>query len=117
MYFIITYSYQKGKISKNDFLYAIENLKIKMSGSDLTSVFEYLDRDQDNLISYGEFCHLCEERRRDIDPFEAGELKQDGDRERIIEEMDAMERMSNASQMYKGFKSGKIRNGGTKNSK
>jgi hypothetical protein len=32
-------------------------------------VFMHLDKDYDNAISYNEFCELCEEKRRKIDPF------------------------------------------------
>jgi len=33
-------------------------------------VFNYLDKDQDGFLVYNDFCELCEERRRNIDPFE-----------------------------------------------
>jgi len=33
-------------------------------------VFRYMDKNKDGLVSYHEFCNICEEKRRDIDPFE-----------------------------------------------
>ena len=33
-------------------------------------VFDYLDSDLDDRLSYNEFCGLTEEKRRNIDPFE-----------------------------------------------
>lgn len=42
-----------------------------MAASDVNLVFEHLDSSpKDSYISYQEFCALCEEKRRDIDPFE-----------------------------------------------
>ncbi len=37
--------------------------------SDAQNVFKHLDIDNDGSIGYNEFCHLCEEKRRGIDPF------------------------------------------------
>jgi hypothetical protein len=42
---------------------------VKVSQEDCTKIFKYLDADGDGMISYNEFCELCEERRRNIDPF------------------------------------------------
>ena len=67
---MINITLQRNKVSKNDFIYAIENLKIKMAAADVTQVFDYLDVNKDGYITYNEFCALCEEKRRDIDPFE-----------------------------------------------
>ena len=33
-------------------------------------MFEYLDKDRDGHLTYKEFSDLCEERRRNIDPFD-----------------------------------------------
>jgi Ca2+-binding EF-hand superfamily protein len=41
-----------------------------MAANDVKMVFEHLDKNMDHYISYKEFCGLCEEIRRDIDPFE-----------------------------------------------
>jgi hypothetical protein len=57
-------------ISKSDFIQSLENLKIKLTATDTTAVFDYLDKSKDGVLSYQEFCNLCEERRRKIDPFE-----------------------------------------------
>ena len=59
----------KGYITKSDFIFGLESLKIKLSSTDIDLVFNYLDKSGDNQISYSEFCNLCEEKRRDIDPF------------------------------------------------
>lgn len=67
----------RGKISKNDFIYAIENLKIKMASSDLNLIFSYLDKNGDNYVTYQEFCGLCEEKRRNIDPFEFHNIREE----------------------------------------
>lgn len=58
-----------GEITKSDFLTGLENLKIKLTNSDFNQVFDYLDVSKDKVLTYGEFCNLCEERRRNIDPF------------------------------------------------
>ena len=48
---------------------AIEHLKIKMASSDIQLVFEYLDNNKDGFVHYQEFCGLCEESRKNTDPF------------------------------------------------
>jgi Ca2+-binding EF-hand superfamily protein len=37
------------------------------------AIFKYLDRDQKGYISFGDFCELCEEKRRQLDPFDHSE--------------------------------------------
>ncbi len=59
-----------GKVSKSDLIYGLEQLKVKLSSADVTSVFDFLDKNKDGFISYSEFCYLCEEKRRNIDPFD-----------------------------------------------
>ena len=59
----------KGFITKSDFIFGLESLKIKLSTADIDMVFGYLDKSRDNQITYSEFCNMCEEKRRDIDPF------------------------------------------------
>ena len=123
----LLFTLQRGKISKNDFTFAIEHLKIKMASSDAQQVFEYLDANKDGFVNYQEFCGLCEERRKNTDPFNKEEalelMRQKYEKQlklkqmqqaRTIEEQDQdlLERMSMASQMYKGFKSNKVK--GTK---
>jgi Ca2+-binding EF-hand superfamily protein len=64
-----------GELTKNDFIHGLESLKIKLSSSDINSVFEYLDTSKDGHLTYSEFCNLCEEKRRNIDPFEVQDNK------------------------------------------
>jgi len=59
-----------GKISFSEFSLAVERLFLKISPENLSSIFKYLDKNQDRFIDYTEFCRLCEEKRRDIDPFD-----------------------------------------------
>ena len=33
-------------------------------------MFKYLDRGEKGFISYPDFCELCEEKRRHLDPFD-----------------------------------------------
>ena len=49
-------------------------MKIKIGAEDVKAVFEYLDKDKDGYIKYLEFCGLCEEKRRNIDPFEMQDM-------------------------------------------
>lgn len=42
---------------------------IKISTEDSKKIFDYLDTDKNNAVSYNEFCELSEEKRRGIDPF------------------------------------------------
>lgn len=57
------------KISFNDFVIGLENLRLKLTTKEISEVFDNLDLDRDGYISYLEFCNLSEERRRGIDPF------------------------------------------------
>ncbi len=34
-------------------------------------MFNYLDKDRDSYLTYNDFCELCEEKRRQIDPFDS----------------------------------------------
>ncbi len=63
------------KISFNDFVIGLENLRMKLATRDITAMFEALDSDRDGYISYVEFCNLSEERRRGIDPYETQNKK------------------------------------------
>ena len=47
----------------------VENLGIKYTSSELKDIFKYMDKENKGNIDYRMFCSLCEERRRDIDPF------------------------------------------------
>ncbi|CDW88969.1 ef hand family protein [Stylonychia lemnae] len=57
------------KISFNDFVIGLENLRLKLTTKEINDVFNSLDQDKDGYISYLEFCNMAEERRRGIDPF------------------------------------------------
>ncbi|CDW86344.1 ef hand family protein [Stylonychia lemnae] len=101
---------------------AVEHMKIKIAASDLQQVFDYLDQNQDGYINYHEFCNLCEEKRRNIDPFDRQEALQQmsknyqSQKNNILnmtidqQEQEQLERLSNASQYYQGFKSQKLKN-------
>lgn len=68
-------------------------------------MFDYLDRNKDGFVCYKEFCYLCEEKRRGIDPFDANnKVSKEKDYE-----MEKLERMSMASNFYKGYKSSKLK--------
>jgi Ca2+-binding EF-hand superfamily protein len=58
------------KISFNDFVIGVENMRMKLSTKDISEMFNYLDTNKDGYINYLEFCNLSEEKRRGIDPFE-----------------------------------------------
>lgn len=58
------------KISFNDFVIGLENLRVKMETKDIMDAFAYLDRNGDGYIDYCEFCLMTEEKRRGIDPFD-----------------------------------------------
>lgn len=64
-----------GKISFADFSYIVDQLSIKFTRHQVQDVFNYLDKDKDGQVTYTDFCELCEERRRQIDPFESIVLK------------------------------------------
>lgn len=34
----------------------------------MIKIFEYMDRGEKGFLSYGDFCELCEEKRRHLDP-------------------------------------------------
>ncbi len=60
------------KISFNDFVIGIENLRMKLSTQEISEMFNYLDQNCDGYINYEEFCNIAEEKRRGIDPFDNG---------------------------------------------
>ena len=51
-----------------------------MASNDVKLVFDYLDTNKDGFVSYNEYCQLCEEKRRDIDPFELRSIQDDRER-------------------------------------
>eukprot|EP00347_Sterkiella_histriomuscorum_P006774 403351480 len=58
-----------GKISFADFSFIIDQLQIRFNRQQVQDVFKFLDSDLDGYVTYNDFCELCEERRRLIDPF------------------------------------------------
>ena len=56
-------------INFNDFAQGVEYLRVKLSYEDIWKIYRYLDTNGDGQISYSEFCQLCEEKWRKIDPF------------------------------------------------
>lgn len=47
----------------------MDSLHIKISSEDAMLVYKFLDSDDNGSVDYNEFCRLCEERQRGIDPF------------------------------------------------
>ena len=48
----------KGLVAKSDFTIALDNMKIKLSPSDIDQIFGYLDQSNDGSLNYHEFCNL-----------------------------------------------------------
>lgn len=57
-----------GKVSFDQFVIALETLKVKLSSKDLSLTFRYLDADHKGYIDYNDFCNLSDERRMKMDP-------------------------------------------------
>ena len=57
-----------GKITFDQFVLALETLKVKQSSKDLLMVFKHLDQSGKGFIDYADFCNLSDERRLGIDP-------------------------------------------------
>ena len=79
-------------------------------------VFKYLDKNNDGFISYSEFCFLCEEKRRNIDPFDHIKpskktkcLNESSIINDVDIDQDKLERLSMASNFYQGFKSRRLK--------
>ena len=58
------------RVSFNEFQKGLDHLKIKFQVNQVDAMFKYLDRDQKGYISFGDFSELCEEKRRQLDPFD-----------------------------------------------
>lgn len=56
------------RVSFNEFILGMENLKVKLSSRDILQIFNYLDKDKKGYIDYNDFCGLVDERRANIDP-------------------------------------------------
>jgi Ca2+-binding EF-hand superfamily protein len=57
-------------ISFPEFLNGLERLRMSISEPEARKIFAYLDNDFNGEVQYNEFCQLCEEKRRKIDPFD-----------------------------------------------
>jgi Ca2+-binding EF-hand superfamily protein len=42
----------KGQITKSDFIFGVENLKINLSSNDIDMIFSYLDASNDGALTY-----------------------------------------------------------------
>jgi Ca2+-binding EF-hand superfamily protein len=60
-----------GKLTLADFTYGLDQLMVKFTRQQIGELFKRLDVDGDGYLNYQDFCELCEERIRDIDPFDA----------------------------------------------
>jgi hypothetical protein len=58
-------------LSLSDFSYALDQLQMKFTRSQVAELFKRLDLDGDGVLSYLDFCELCEEKVREIDPFDS----------------------------------------------
>ena len=61
-------------INRQEFHKGIESMRVKLAKTDVDQVFDHLDADADGTLSYAEFCGFAEEKRRNIDPFDAIDL-------------------------------------------
>jgi Ca2+-binding EF-hand superfamily protein len=44
---------------------------VKFNRQQIAELFKRLDSDGDGYLTYQDFCELCEEKIRDIDPFDS----------------------------------------------
>ncbi|CDW91814.1 ef hand family protein [Stylonychia lemnae] len=100
-----------GKISFADFSYIVDQLQIRFNRYQVQNVFKQLDSDFDGFVTYNDFCELCEERRRQIDPFVDSVVKkirlkesQSGLNGSTIEQSDGEEKEIFISKQLKEFK-------------
>ena len=61
------------RVSFSEFQKGLDHLRIKYQVNQVDAIFKYLDRGQKEYISFGDFSELAEERRRQLDPFDATE--------------------------------------------
>lgn len=95
-----------------DFVNAIGSLSLKLSVTDSHIVFDHLDKNRDGYLNFTEFCSLSDEKRKSSEYFKSNILKsskKDINNVTMIDNLEELEKMSHASQMYKGFKSNKMR--------
>jgi len=53
-------------------------MRVKLATADVDAVFDHMDADGDGCLSYTEFCGFSEEKRRNIDPFDAIDMNKAG---------------------------------------
>jgi hypothetical protein len=58
------------RVSFSEFQKGLDHLRIKYQVNQVDAMFKYLDRGEKGFISYPDFCELCEEKRRHLDPFD-----------------------------------------------
>ena len=49
----------RGAVAFSDFAYAVDQLKLGFDRETLVQIFAFLDKDQDTLLKYRDFCSLC----------------------------------------------------------
>ena len=57
-----------GEIKFEEWVIALETLKVKLSSKDQLLVFKSLDQGRKGFLDYNDFCNLSDERRMKIDP-------------------------------------------------
>ena len=57
-----------GEIKFEEWVVALETLKVKLSSKDQLLVFKSLDQGRKGFLDYNDFCNLSDERRMKIDP-------------------------------------------------
>lgn len=63
----------KTAITKEEFAKGLSSLKIVLSEKEIDKTFEFLDKNNDGLLTYNEFCFLLDEKFKQLDPI--GEYK------------------------------------------
>ena len=66
------------RVSFGEFQKALDHLRIKFQVDVIDKIFQALDRGDKGYVSYGDFCELAEERRRNIDVFDKDREKEIG---------------------------------------
>lgn len=49
-------------------------MRIKFQVNQISDIFTYMDRGDKGYISYGDFCELAEEKRRNLDPVDTSHV-------------------------------------------
>ena len=73
------------EIHFNEFAQGIEYLRLKLPYEDIWKIYRYMDTNGDGHVSYSEFCQLCEEKWRNIDPFETLQNHKEQQQKRLKE--------------------------------